>query len=80
MYDANRKVLWASDTNGNFDKVELVVQDDMNVVLYKSEGREVLWATNTHTAVCPDARSDVGKYIYSIMVIIIGFCLPFNSL
>ena len=60
MYDADSNVLWASHTSGNSGAVELVVQNDMNVVLYKSRGRVPLWATNTHTAVCPDA-SVVGK-------------------
>jgi len=60
MYDADRKALWASDTAGNFDKVELVVGDDMNVVLYNSD-RKALWVTDTSTAVCPDPASIDGK-------------------
>ena len=60
LYDADRKALWASDSNGEFGKAELVVQDDMNVVLYKTEGRKALWATDTSGAECAVAPSVVG--------------------
>ena len=49
-------MLWASHTNGNSEQVELVVQDDLNVVLYLHDaaGKRVLWSTNTDNADCPD--------------------------
>ena len=73
MYDADSRVLWASHTSGNSGAVELVVQNDMNVVLYKSRGRVPLWATNTHTAVCPDAGKH--SYTYSNGLKLVCFCV-----
>ena len=70
MYDADSRVLWASHTSGNSGAVELVVQNDMNVVLYKSRGRVPLWATNTHAAVCPDAGKHSYTNSYSFTVIV----------
>jgi len=45
VYQANNKVLWASNTAGG-SGTHLVLQGDGNLVLY--DGSKVLWATNTN--------------------------------
>ncbi|XP_063675866.1 scavenger receptor cysteine-rich type 1 protein M130-like [Bolinopsis microptera] len=61
LYDENKKSVWSSGTRGNYDEIELVVQDDNNVVLYNSfhRDRPVLWSTYTKDRYCPE--DEIGK-------------------
>ena len=48
VYQANNKVLWASNTGGKGGSgTHLVLQGDGNLVLY--DGSNVLWTSNTNT-------------------------------
>ena len=66
MYDAEQTALWASHTDGNSDQEELIVQDDLNVVLYLYDagGKRVLWSTNTNNAECPEPEC---KFVFWII-------------
>ena len=71
LYDENKKPVWSSGTRGNYDEIELVVQDDNNVVLYNSFSRDrpVLWSTYTKDRYCPE--DEIGKSKSSIYLIVI---------
>ena len=57
LYDAGQHSLWESGTNEYTGQVELVVQDNLNVVLYlyDASGKRNIWSTKTFKGECPDS-------------------------
>jgi hypothetical protein len=47
MYDGGNKPLWATNTDGNSGAF-FAIQSDGNLVVYRSDGRQALWASNTN--------------------------------
>ena len=64
LYDESKRQIWSTDTGYySHKKVELVVEDDNNVVLYHSYDvkRPYIWSTETKDRYCPDV--ELGKSV-----------------
>ena len=68
LYTVRSTSVWRSNTQGYSEKIELVVQDDNDVVMYLSyKKRYAIWSTNTKDTYCPEADVDIGTSKFSVI-------------
>ena len=60
----HHRSIWSSKTDGNYDDIELIAQDDHNVVLYDSV-KSALWSTMTKDRYCPNVQLE--KCMFQIL-------------